>query len=182
MMIANELKVCVEVNKLNIYDINEKINEKRIVEIATNIEQLLLKNGASRKKLRDVYEATIEMLQNVLNYSYDSSEIEQKKMEANGTFTIKYDSENDTYFLQSCNLIEASKEAIIEEKIKNLTTLDEKGLRKLAREKMRTKRDVHDKGAGLGLISIAKKSSKPMEYTFEEIVGTIKRFTFTVTI
>jgi hypothetical protein len=182
MLNENQLKVCVEVNQQNIYDFNEKINEKSIIEVATKIEQLLLSNGASKRKLRDVYETTIEMLQNVLNYSYDSAEIEAKKMEANGTFSIKYDSKNDTYFLQSCNLIDGKKEDVIQKKIANLKTLDEKELRKLAREKMRTKKDLHDKGAGLGLISIAKKSSKPMEYTFEEIVGTIKRFTFIVTI
>lgn len=174
-MIDN-LKVCVKINSNTIYEHNEKINENAITKSALNIEKILVEYKADVDKVRGIYEITVEIMQNILNYSYDRKKIANNKMEANGTYLVSYNSEYDTYIIESCNLIEVSQENKIKKIITSLEGLDEKGLRRLARQSMREKVNNHAKGAGLGLIMMAKYSSKPIETTFKDIEDDIKSF------
>lgn len=176
MNINEELKICVEINEKEIYSFNEKVNEQKIIETASKIEKLLLENGANHTKIKSVYEITIEMLQNILNYSYDSSKVENNKMEANGYFGVCYSTQKDNYNLKSCNLIEKVQEEIIINKIDSIKNLDDKELRKLAREKMRSKEDNHDKGAGLGFIMMQRKSTQPIAIEFVPFKDEIVQF------
>jgi hypothetical protein len=180
MSINEELNLFVEVDKRLIYNFSEKINEQKIVEIATKIEKMLLENGANHTKIKSVYEITVEMLQNILSYSYDSAEIEENRLEANCSFRVAYNSEEDIYCLNSFNLIESSQESLIREKLDALKGLTDKELRQLARQKMRSREDNHNRGAGLGFITIAKKATKELSYEFKDIVGEVKRFEFLV--
>lgn len=182
MNIKNELKISIEINEKELYSFSEKINEQKIIETATKIEKLLLNNGASNTKIKTVYTLTIEILQNILNYSYDSEEVKDNKMEAYGSFCVSFHSTNDTYYLTSCNLIQKNQEAIISSRIDSLMNLNNQQLRTIGKEKMRSHRDNHEKGAGLGLITIAKKSSKPILYEFISINEDITKCKLIVTI
>ncbi len=151
------LKLCLEIDDKTIYEFNDKINEKNIVEAAKYIEELLKQNNTSSKKIQDVFELLVEVMQNILNYSHGSTTLKDNKREAYGILSLSYTSDTDIYILQSCNVIAKEQENIIKEKLKSLEGLDDKALRKLAREKMRSREDNHDKGAGLGFIMMAKK-------------------------
>jgi len=54
----------------------------------------------------------------------------------------------------------------LEKKLEETKDLDSSSLRKLAREKMRSKVDNHVRGAGLGFITIAQKVILPMQMNF----------------
>ncbi len=160
------LELCLEIDDKTIYNFSDKINEENIVKTVKHIEKLLKQNNASPKKVQDVFELLVEVMQNILNYSYGSTTLKDNKREASGILSILYKSSTDTYILQSCNLIAKKQESIINEKLKSLEGLDDKALRKLAREKMRSREDNHDKGAGLGFIMMARKSIEPINISF----------------
>ena len=160
------LQLCLEIDDKTIYEFSDKVNEKSMVNAAKYIEELLLKNGAKPEKIQNVFELLIEVMQNILNYSYKSIDLENNKKEAYGFVTLSYNSDVNTYILQSCNLIAQEQEISIIEKLKSLEGLDNKALRKLAREKMRSREDNHDKGAGLGFIMMARKCIEPFEVEF----------------
>ena len=177
-----ELKISIEINEKVLCDFSEKINEESIIKVATKIENYLLDNGASSSKIRSIYELTVEMFQNMLNYSYGNKNIDTNKMEADGSFLISYDTQSDLYILRSCNLIQNNQEAILKQKFESIAELDDKGLRKLSREKMRDRSDNHSKGAGLGFIMMAKKSSQPIQYQFKKFDENLKEFHLMVTV
>jgi len=174
----DNLNICLKIDEKTIYDFHETINESSIVRTAKEMETLLIKSDAKPSKIQNVYEILVEVMQNILNYSYGNRDLPNNKKEANGTISLSYDSINDTYILQSCNLIEKSQEEVIEDKLFQVEGLDDKALRKLARKKMRSREDNHEKGAGLGFIVIARKCSEPIERKFYDLEGDVKKIQF----
>lgn len=175
----DDLEICVKIGENIVHNFSDSINEQSIIENATKIEEILLKNRAEPKKVQDVYEISIELMQNILNYSYGAIDLGNNKREGYGTLQIFY-ALDGCYRITTSNLIENNIEDIIVNKINQLDGLDKKALRKLAREKMRSKKDVHEKGAGLGFINIAKKSLKPMEMSFRKNSENLTLFTLEV--
>ncbi len=170
---AQQLKVCFQINDKNIYNFLGNINERVIVDIAKHIEKLLKKNCASPAKIQNVFELFVETLQNMLNYSYGTTKLEENIC----NFVLDYDSENDTYTLESCNLIRYEQKYIIKTKINEITNLDNIALRKLVRNKARSRSDVHDKGAGLGFLVMSKRTKEPIEVSFTPQNDGILRYT-----
>ena len=162
----DKLNLSIIIDNECIYKFDEKINENSMIKSAKHIEQLLIDKNTPANKMQNVFELLIEVMQNILNYSSDSINLEDNKKEAHGTLTLSYNSQNDSYILQSCNLIFAAQEEIIKERVSSLIGLDAKALRKLSRVKMRTKEDTHDNGAGLGFIMMARKSIEPIDIKF----------------
>ena len=160
-----DVKICIKINNRIIYEFSGKVNEKIMIYSANNIERLLIKNGAKKEKIQNVFELFIETIQNILNYAYNVKLYANKK-EVFCNFSLLYSTENDTYILESCNLIEEHQKEIIEFKINSLKNLDDMALRRLIRKKSRSREDNHDRGAGLGYIMMSRKSSFPIMVQF----------------
>lgn len=89
----------------------------------------------------------------------------------------------NTYFIQTRNAIEKGNTAFIKEKIDYLNTLDKKELRQYHKEQMRIEsNNPESKGAGLGLIEIARRTTAPIGYEFESSDNGLTYFTMYVEI
>jgi len=90
---------------------------------------------------------------------------------------------NKTYFIQTGNAIKTENINLIKEKIDHLNTLDKKELRQFYKEKLREENNnPGSKGAGLGLIEIAKRATAPISYTIEQLNESTSYFTMYVEI
>jgi hypothetical protein len=172
----DEIILCIEIDDHVIYDTHETINEASIIKSANHIEKLLQEHNAKPGKIRSVYELTVEILQNILAYSYDSRQIEDNKLEANGRFTLSYHSNSDTYKLSSCNLITKGQKELIETKLSQIDGLSTDEIKQLMRQKMRAREDIHERGAGLGFLTMARKSSESIHRKFVSVDNNIMKF------
>lgn len=161
-----EVKICIKIDNNTIYEFSGRVDEQVMIRGANHIEKLLIANGANKDKVQNVFELFIETVQNILNYSYNSVRLKDNKKAVFCNFSLFYLTESNTYVLESCNLIDTYQKEIIEQKTKVLKDLDDKALRKLIRQKSRSKEDNHDRGAGLGYMIMARKSSSPIEILF----------------
>jgi uncharacterized protein (UPF0335 family) len=178
---SSDIKFCVLIDNKTILEVSERINEETIKDTVSKIEKSLLESGAKPKKIKDVFEISVEMLQNILNYSYGSRELENQKKEADGVFRVTYNSDGDLYTMTSTNLVSSEQAVVIQDKVESLKGLDDKEIRKLIREKMRSRENKHSKGAGLGLLVMAKKSSESIGVSFENVMSGIKKMFLSVT-
>ena len=151
MEIEKELELCIKIDEKVIVELNSKITQESIITTVKNIKQKLLENGVETEKVFSVYDISIEMLQNILKYSYGNKIYEDKKREADGKFILKYDSVTKEIILCSCNFVSLSQVEIIKQRVDEVTGLDEKELRKLLRVKMKSKRDGHNNVPDLDL-------------------------------
>jgi len=173
-----KLNICLIVDDGVIYEFNKTINENSIIHTAKSIEDILINNNAKASKIKNVYEILIEIMQNILNYSYGNIDLSDNRKEATGSISLSYKSEKDVYLLQTCNLVDADQKEEIKDRLYKVRDLDDKQLRKLARQKMRSREDNHEKGAGLGFITIARKCSEPIFVEFTDIGNKIEQVIF----
>lgn len=116
-----------------------------------------------------VFSVFVEQINNMLMYSADKESPGQPENAfgeaSKGTFVLG--KMGKTYFLQSGNVMSSDSIDMIRDRIDYLNTLDKPGLRKYYKEMIRQEnRNPLSRGAGLGLIEIARRSSSKIEYDF----------------
>lgn len=100
---------------------------------------------------------------------------------ANGTFILG--ARGRGYFIRTGNVIAREKVAGIRDQIDYLNSLDAAALRKHYRERMRGDNpNPGSKGAGLGMIEIARRASSKLEYEFSDYGEGFSLFEMHVTI
>ena len=125
--------------------------------------------GEESKMIHKMFIITIEQLQNIMSYSKNKDIHSGSKYTSPGVMVIGFDKDRDKYYVNSSNeIVKADKEKVTK-KIDYINSLDKDELKKYLREKIRSAEDKHDRGAGVGFIEMAKRSSEKIEYDFEDI-------------
>ncbi len=177
-----ELKIEFKVDDEILFEFNGIITQSKVVEVAKGVEKKLIEENVETSKIRNIFEVIVEIMQNILSYSCDSIDKGNNTYESKGKIIITHNTKTEEYLISSCNLIEASKKEKIINNIDQLTPLNKDELKKLYKETRRSRKTVHNRGAGLGFIEMARKSIKPLEVTFSELNTKEVLFTLKVTI
>ena len=162
------MKLCLNIDGNHIYVFSGKMNQETMIEGANYIEELLIKKSVSRDKIQNVFELFIETIQNILNYSSNTIKNNDNKKEVSCDCILSYFTKDNTYILESCNLIHKSQRELIKNRIDFIKNLDKRSLRQLIRKYSRSKEKKHDQGAGLGYILMSLKSTLPIKIEFVE--------------
>ncbi|MBL8022633.1 MAG: SiaB family protein kinase [Leptospirales bacterium] len=117
-------------------------------------------------KMRDVFAIFIEMSQNVLRYS---SEREQSAETPVGNGMIFVTDHGSHYQVSSGNLIANSEIAPTTELLKLINSKSRDELKTMYNEKRKSEPPPGKKGPGLGLIDIARRSDKALNFDFTPI-------------
>jgi len=134
---------------------------------------------------KSVFSIFVEQINNMMMYAANK-EINAggesvKKEIAKGVFVLGF--QGDTYFVQTGNLVSNQNAEILKERIDYLNTLDKKQLRQYHKERLNSENDnPESKGAGIGLIEVARRSSSPIEYSFKSRGENLQYFTMYLTI
>lgn len=180
--ISKKVELLISIDDKIICTLYPKITQQSIITSVKNIKHQLLNSGVSVEKVFDIYDTSIEILQNILKYSYGNKISKDKKREADGQFILSYNSSDQTITINSSNNISTAQVETIKKRVNEVTGLDVKSLKKLIREKMRSKRDGHENGAGLGFATIATKVSQPIKVEFKTISAEIVEYTLKIKI
>lgn len=133
---------------------------------------------------QSIFSVFIEQMNNMLMYSSEKHPLEpsdESSLVSNGMFILG--AKNKQYFLESGNLIKTSRAGYLKERIDFLNTLDKPQLRKYYKEQLKAENpNPESKGAGLGMIEIARRASSPIKYDFRELDDDVSFFSMYVTI
>ncbi|MCL1866691.1 MAG: SiaB family protein kinase [Oscillospiraceae bacterium] len=116
-----------------------------------------------------VFSVFIEQMTNILMYSAEKVTTRDSEEESPKGITI-FGEKDGKYFIQTGNAMKNESIEYLKGKIDHLNSLDKEGLRKYHREKLKVDfgaENPESKGAGLGLIEMARRSSAPIKYSFE---------------
>ena len=127
-----------------------------------------------------VFSVFVELMNNMLMYSVEKMDIEGHPGVSKGAFILS--SKHKVYCAQSGNLIKKKNIVVIKKRIDYLNSLEKPELRKYYKEKIRCKTPPESKGAGLGLIEVARRASAPIEYEFIPYSDDLTFMTISVTI
>ena len=159
---------------------NGPISQILVGEIGDIIKKSLLEESGKRVMVK-VFAILVELMQNIIKYSIDiiplGSEGKEISMRA-GLISVGF--EDGYYFVISGNKIENDNIERIRERLDVLAEMDREAQKEFYKSLRRKDPDERSKGAGIGFVEIARKASKPIEYSFKKIDGETSYFSLKV--
>ena len=134
---------------------------------------------------QSVFSVFVEQMNNMLMYSADKEEHIDPDGNpikiSRGVYVLGI--KDSTYLIQTGNTVTPQSAEILKKRIDHLNTLDKKGLRQYYKQRMMADNDnPESKGAGIGLIEIARRATEPIAYEFEPLDGGYQYFSMYITI
>ena len=118
-------------------------------------------------KAHNIFNIFIEQAQNIINYSKIKDININDIINSNSIMIVGYDKDKELFYVTSSNLIANSDIDKVQTKIDHINSLDSIELKNYYKEIRKSGLKMHEKGAGLGFIEMAKRSSKKLVYSFE---------------
>lgn len=158
---------------------NGPISRSLIEEIGKALRNYLDTQQATPSSAMDVFAVYIEMTQNIRHYArrqgYDDRQ-------ASATVAVAQDAEGH-YLVSAGNLVEEADGERLVRTIESLAALDRAELKAAYKRQLRRPRDAEgDGGAGLGLLDMARKSSRPLKASLQPLPSRQGFFSLTATI
>jgi hypothetical protein len=157
---------------------NGPISRSLIEEIGNALRNYLNTQETAPSSAMDVYSVYIEMTQNIRHYAgrqgYDDEQ-------ATATVAVARDDEGH-YLVSAGNLVELEDGKALVETVENLAGLDAVELKKAYKQQLRRPREEEHSGAGLGLLDMARKSTRPLQSSIEPLPSGRGFFSLTATI
>jgi len=151
--------------------------------IAEVVKSSLTNNELPSKTSNAIFSVFVEQTANMIMHSGGKNAFSPHDTEEVSTGMLVMGDRDKNYFIQTGNVINRQNIAFLKDRIDHLNTLDKTELRQYQMEKMRSENDnPQSKGAGLGLIEIARRATAPIEYTFEPVDENVSFFTMYVEI
>ena len=144
------------------------------------IKQKLTIDDADTKTLRSVFAVFVEQMQNIIRYS---AELAAQSSAADGPLLeIRYGivtigQEGSAYVVQAGNLVAQKDVERLRTRLTKIRDMNKEELRALHKEQLRAAPEEGSKGAGLGIMEIARRASKPIEFDFTDVDGDYAFFT-----
>jgi hypothetical protein len=181
--------------ELNLYDFYQDAKGKKIIfyycgPIAqTSVEgvaQTLRKNleyeDVGNLTSQSVFSVFIEQMQNILNYSAEKLAGKENEEDELRVGAVVIGRKGTGYYILCGNKIYNNDITGLKEKIDEISGMNKDELKTLYKERRRMEAAPGSKGAGLGFIEMARKSSEPIDYRFTPIDDTYSFFTIRVAV
>lgn len=135
------------------------------------------KDGDRNAALK-VFSIFVEQVENVINYS-----VEKDFDDSQLSFGIVVIGKKDgCFFVSGGNKIIASKVEKLKFNLDKLISMNKDELKVYYKQKRKAAKEDDSKGAGIGFVEMARKSTRPIEYSFKTIDDTYSFFTIKISI
>ncbi|EHQ53718.1 MULTISPECIES: SiaB family protein kinase [Ectothiorhodospira] len=120
--------------------------------------------GSLRRKIFSIF---IEMAQNIVHYSSDQLTLESDRTHEMRAGSVCITQESGHFLIICKNPVTPEWAQQLRQELEALRVMSVDQIRQSYREQLRREAPEHSKGAGLGLLTIARDSSGPIEYALE---------------
>jgi hypothetical protein len=116
---------------------------------------------------RNVFSLFVEQVQNIIRYSAEKEDLLSGNDHKELRYGILSVGQKDGSFFVACsNLIDSDDVERLKSSLKYIQTLDDKDLKQLYKDTLRSKSPEGSKGAGVGFLDIARRAKKGFEFGF----------------
>jgi hypothetical protein len=130
-------------------------------DLLIRIGDVIIKKVAAGKLIKTIFAVFVELAQNIMHYSAEKERINDKEL---GVGTILFAEDDNNFTIFSGNKIENSKVSKLINHLDLINSMDEAALKRFYKERLHSSSEQDSKGAGLGLIDIARKSRSKINY------------------
>jgi Family of unknown function (DUF6272) len=147
------------------------LTESVLSGVGEAVKQKLAMEEADTTTMRSVFAVFVEQMQNMIRYSAekigpepDEASLAQPFELRHGILTIGR--EGDEYSVHAGNLIKVADVERLRARLNEIAAMDKDQLKSLYKAKLRAGPDADSKGAGVGLVEIARRSSRAIDFEF----------------
>ena len=180
---------------LELYDFYQQAKGKNIIfyycgpvahASVEGVAQTLRKNleyeEAGNLTAHSVFSVFIEQMQNILNYSAERIPVTGAADHELRVGVVVIGHEKNGYFILCGNKVRNDDIPGLTDKLELIRGMNKEELKTLYKERRRMDPAPESKGAGLGLIEMARKGTEPIEYSFSPIDGEHSFYTIRVVV
>lgn len=131
-------------------------------EVLTEFGSMIRTSLSAESKIKKIFAVFIELAQNMLHYSAERKALEDGR--DSGVGIIMVDEKSIGYNVSSGNLVLNDKIESLKSKCEKINSMSRDELKTYYQQQLRSDRPDDSKGAGVGLIDIARKSDGPLSY------------------
>ena len=142
------------------------ISQEVLVSLGDTIKEKLHRDDCDAKVVRRVFSVLVEAAHNILKYSSEKAYLDAtNKSTGIGLIGIGKNDSN-VFLVFSGNVISPQEAKDIQAKLEGINRLSPEELTKTYQQQLRQGTLSADGSAGLGLYEVARKSDRPIEYSF----------------
>ena len=158
---------------------NGPFSHSIIEEIGIAVKRYLETETSSRSAVSDVFAVFVELAQNVQAYT---GRLKDRKDEAGlDAGTLAIGRQGNAYAVSAGNMMDQAHVGALALRLEELRAMDKAELKTLYKERLRGPR-LSAGGAGLGLIDVARRATRPLSWSFREIGDRYRFFSLSVII
>lgn len=158
---------------------NGPISRSLLEEIGNALRNYLNSQNATPSASMDIFAIYIEMSQNIRHYTRERGYVDD---DAAATIVVSRKGD-DRYVISAGNMIEMEDAETLVSTIESLGQMDKPELKKAYKAQLRRPRgESAPSGAGLGLLDMARKASRPLEASVTPVEQGRGFFSLTATI
>lgn len=131
-----------------------------VAGLTTALENEIKNSELTLSASTNLFTIFIELAQNMMNYSKTKKSDKIDEFDSKGLIIVGVDEDKKEYYVLSRNIIDEQDKDKIQQRLNEIEGLDKDALRALYRERRKSGRDKHNKGAGIGFIEIARRCDK----------------------
>ncbi|MBF0178428.1 MAG: hypothetical protein HQM03_00215 [Magnetococcales bacterium] len=136
------------------------MNEALLPGLGQLVKQKIAVETDHPGTVQNVFSILVEQIQNVIRYAEDRD----TQALGQGTLTVGRDGEG--FFVTCGNRVEIGQANRLREKLASIRAMDREELKAMYRQILKGEVPEGSKGAGVGFVDIARRSSQPIEFDF----------------
>jgi hypothetical protein len=144
-----------------ILEYNGKLDYDIINELLEDLNCRLDETDLSTLIKKRIYSTAVETLENIMRHAPKNKTI--KKMPSFSILKL-----NDGIIVESCNVVTKKQEVVLKDRIDFINN-NNKNLKKIFAEKLKSSNISVEGGAGLGVFIIGKNAKEKISYSFKEL-------------
>lgn len=138
------------------------VSEDILQAVGETLRARLEDHDKSSTQIRNVFSIFVELMQNIIRYGVDGPQPGPSDAEKPSFGIVMVADDGDHLSVLAGNFVSAEEAETLSTRINELQSSTSEELRMLYREKLREPTETQSKGASLGLIEIARRSSMPL--------------------
>ena len=145
-------------------------SQQNIVAMGEVIRAWLDKHEPSAATRRKLFSVFVEMGQNIVRYSSDDRFLNAGADELRyGSLCFHTDSAR--YYLETANLVGPEESSLLQTNLEVLRAMTQDEIKQAWKRGLKSEAPATSKGANIGLLTMARDTSEPLEYRFHPLAA-----------
>ena len=145
------------------------VSEAILAALADALKQKMAVEETDVNVTKRLFSVFVEQVQNIIRYSGDRLHGERGDATPLGAGLVMVGAEDGKFFVLCANPVARGRAPALRERLEQLKGMDATAIRAFYREKLREPPEEDSQGATIGLIEIARRSSRPIQFDFLEL-------------